>query len=89
MVGWTVNSRGNLPDVPGQTPAGAAEELPEIGVIEPGSALALADFSPPAVGAGERLIRMAYAMGLPPGSLKMAYSTRVLPDGVPAKRHSP
>lgn len=52
-----------------ETPAGAAEELPEIGVIEPGRALALADFSPPAVGAGERLIRMAYAMGLPPGSL--------------------
>lgn len=34
-------------------------------VIEPGRALALADFSPPALGAGERLIRMAYRFGLP------------------------
>ena len=35
----------------------------EPGVIEPGRALALADFSPPQVGAGERLIRMAYRLG--------------------------
>jgi uncharacterized heparinase superfamily protein len=47
------------------------EALPEptdIGVIEPGRALALADFSPPALGAGERLVRLAYAVGLPPGA---------------------
>jgi len=34
-------------------------------VIEPGRALALADFSPPALGAGERLIRLAYRLGVP------------------------
>ena len=28
-------------------------------VVEPGRALALADFAPPSVGAGERLIRLA------------------------------
>lgn len=33
--------------------------------IEPGRALALVDFSPPAVGAGERLIRFAYRLGVP------------------------
>lgn len=33
--------------------------------IEPGRALALVDFSPPSVGVGERLIRMAYRMGVP------------------------
>ena len=32
--------------------------------IEPGRALALADFSPPAVGVGERLIRFAYQIGI-------------------------
>ncbi|BEV02376.1 heparinase II/III family protein [Novosphingobium olei] len=41
----------------------------EPAVIEPGRALALADFSPPAVGTGERLVRWAYRMGLPPGAL--------------------
>lgn len=34
-------------------------------LIEPGRALALADFSPPALGAGERLVRFAYRLGLP------------------------
>lgn len=34
-------------------------------VIEPGRALALADFAPPSVGAGERLIRLAYRFGVP------------------------
>jgi len=47
----------------------AAAEAPptEAGVIEPGRALALADFSPPAVDAGSRLIRLAYRLGLPAG----------------------
>jgi len=40
-------------------PAEPAAEL-----IEPGRALAVADFAPPAVGAGERLIRLAYRMGM-------------------------
>ncbi len=34
-------------------------------VIEPGRALALADFAPPSLGAGERLIRLAYRLGVP------------------------
>lgn len=38
-------------------------------LIEPGRALALADFAPPALGAGERLIRLAYRMGLPASTL--------------------
>ena len=38
-------------------------------LIEPGRALALADFSPPSLGAGERLLRFAYQMGLPASTL--------------------
>ena len=40
-------------------------------VIEPGRALALADFTPPSVGAGERLIRLAYRMGVPGSMLSL------------------
>ena len=36
---------------------------------EASRALALADFSPPQVSAGERLIRLAYGLGLPPSAL--------------------
>ncbi|WP_068070963.1 heparinase II/III domain-containing protein [Novosphingobium lentum] len=45
-------------------------ELVEPELIEPGRALALADFSPPALSAGERLIRFAYAAGLPASALR-------------------
>ena len=38
-------------------------------VIQPGRALALADFAPPSVAAGERLIRFAYRMGIPGSTL--------------------
>jgi uncharacterized heparinase superfamily protein len=38
-------------------------------VIEPGRALALADFSPPSVGPGERLLRLAYRLGVPGSAL--------------------
>lgn len=54
----------------------AAEALVETGkgeVIEPGRALALADFSPPSVGAGERLIRLAYRMGVPSSMLSAPF----------------
>ncbi len=47
-------------------------------VIEPGRALALADFAPPSVGAGEALIRLAYRMGVSGGTLAR-------PFGKPAK----
>ncbi|WP_406818603.1 heparinase II/III family protein [Novosphingobium ovatum] len=40
-------------------------------VIEPGRALALADFGPPSIGAGDRLIRLAYKMGLRGGLLSL------------------
>jgi uncharacterized heparinase superfamily protein len=38
-------------------------------LIEPGRALVLADFSPPSLGAGERLIRFAYRLGIPSSML--------------------
>ena len=38
-------------------------------VIEPGRALALADFAPPSLGAGERLVRLAYRLGVPGAAL--------------------
>ena len=42
-------------------------------VIEPGRALALADFAPPALGAGERLIRLAYRLGVPGTALSAPF----------------
>lgn len=39
-------------------------ETPREDVIEPGRMLALADFSPPRLSAGERLVRLAYGLGL-------------------------
>lgn len=47
-------------------------------VIEPGRALALADFAPPSVGPGERLLRLAYRLGIPGSALSA-------PFGKPAK----
>lgn len=38
-------------------------------LVEPGRALALADFAPPAIGAGERLLRLAYRLGVPGSTL--------------------
>jgi len=38
-------------------------------VVEPGRALALADFAPPSIGAGERLLRLAYRLGVPGSTL--------------------
>ncbi|MEY4951771.1 MAG: hypothetical protein RL299_195 [Pseudomonadota bacterium] len=38
-------------------------------VVEPGRALALADFAPPSINAGERLIRLAYRLGIPGSTL--------------------
>lgn len=37
--------------------------------IETGTALALTDFVPPALGAGDRLVRLAYRMGLPASAI--------------------
>ncbi|GAA4762090.1 hypothetical protein GCM10023306_04070 [Novosphingobium ginsenosidimutans] len=46
---------------------GAAANPSEL--VEPGRALALADFTPPALGAGERLLRLAYRLGVPGSTL--------------------
>ena len=42
-------------------------------LIAPGRALALADFAPPALGAGERLMRLAYRLGVPGGALSAPF----------------
>lgn len=42
-------------------------------VIEPGRALALADFAPPSVGPGERLLRLAYRLGIPGSALSAPF----------------
>ncbi|MBS0477086.1 MAG: heparinase II/III family protein, partial [Proteobacteria bacterium] len=48
-------------------------------VIEPGRALALADFAPPAVGAGERLLRLAYRLGIPGSTLSGRFGKAAKP----------
>jgi len=46
---------------------------PQGELIEPGRALALADFAPPSLGAGERLMRLAYRLGVPGGALSAPF----------------
>ena len=48
-------------------------------VIEPGRALALADFAPPSLSAGARLIRMAYRLGVPGPALTAPFRKPVKP----------
>ncbi|HEY6814994.1 MAG TPA: heparinase II/III family protein, partial [Croceibacterium sp.] len=48
-------------------------------VIEPGRALALADFDPPETTAGERLIRLAYRLGLSGSTLTAPFRKPVRP----------
>jgi hypothetical protein len=48
-------------------------------VIEPGRALAIADFSAPALGAGERLIRLAYRIGVPSSLLTSPLGKKARP----------
>ena len=49
-------------------PAALADDA-DVTPLEPGRALAIADFSPPQVSASERLIRLAYGLGLPRSAL--------------------
>ncbi len=42
-------------------------------VIQPGRALALSDFNPPAIGAGEKLLRLAYRLGVPGSALSAPF----------------
>ena len=52
----------------------AAEAAPSPGeLVEPGRALALADFAPPSLGAGERLIRLAYRFGISGSALSAPF----------------
>ena len=48
-------------------------------MIEPGRALAIADFSAPAVGTGERLIRLAYRFGIPTSLLTSPVGKKIKP----------
>ena len=41
-------------------------------IIEPGRGLALTDLALPSLGAGERLVRLAYRLGVPGGILRLA-----------------
>ena len=55
---------GDEAGVVNDPPAGESASAPQGEVVEPGRALALADFSPPSVSAGERLVRLAYSLGI-------------------------
>ena len=71
----TLKEEGGHPAIPldGVSPDGAdssapeeiAENTDESEPIKPGRALALADFAPPSLGPGERLVRLAYRFGVP------------------------
>ncbi len=54
-----------------------AEPVGEL--IEPGRALALADFASPSLGAGERLIRLAYRIGVPGSALTSPFGKAARP----------
>ena len=56
-------------DKPDAKSASPADAEPESTVLEPGRSLVLADFAPPSLGAGERLLRFAYRMGVPASAL--------------------
>ncbi|WP_371136541.1 heparinase II/III family protein [Novosphingobium sp.] len=53
--------------------------LPQGEVVEPGRALALADFTPPAISAGERLVRLAYRLGVPASALTTPFGKQSKP----------
>ncbi|MDZ4306878.1 heparinase II/III family protein [Allopontixanthobacter sp.] len=43
-------------------------------ILEPGKSLVLTDFAPPAISPGERLIRLAYRLGVPPSTLTSPFT---------------
>ena len=47
--------------------------------LEPGRALVIADFAPPSTSAGERLIRLAYRLGVPASTLTSPFSKPARP----------
>ncbi len=56
-------------------------------LIEPGRALALADFAPPSLGAGERLLRLAYRAGIPASMLTLPLGKASKPRVLAAVRN--
>ncbi|MBN8500125.1 MAG: heparinase II/III family protein [Sphingomonadales bacterium] len=48
-------------------------------LIEPGRALAIADFAPPSIGAGERFLRLAYRIGVPGSMLSTPFGKAAKP----------
>ncbi len=65
---------------PGDEGGLVTDPAPEPGeVVEPGRALALADFAPPAINAGERLIRLAYRLGIPGSTLAAPFRKAAKP----------
>jgi len=63
-TGRTISAASPLTNAAPANGAGSETEP-----LEPGRALALADFSPPQVSPSERLIRLAYGLGLPASAL--------------------
>lgn len=59
--------------------AAPSEPQPGGEVVEPGRALALADFAPPAINAGERLMRLAYRLGIPGSTLAAPFRKAAKP----------
>ena len=65
----TASSDGDAAHILGAPAESAAPDM----IIEPGHALALADFAPPSLGAGERLVRLAYRLGMPGAILRSPF----------------
>ena len=79
---WALDDRADTPALPlNASSAGDATHIVEAApersaedrIIEPGRALALADLGPPSLGAGERLVRLAYRLGVPGGVLRSPF----------------
>jgi uncharacterized heparinase superfamily protein len=70
----TAPDNGDAPAISLEAEGDAALVEPRTGpepseLVEPGRALALADFAPPSLAAGERLLRLAYRLGVPGATL--------------------
>ena len=63
---------------------GGRDHLAAGELIEPGRALALADFAPPSLGAGERMLRLAYRIGIPSSLLTMPLGRSARPRVIAA-----
>jgi uncharacterized heparinase superfamily protein len=67
------------PDPPEPLVEPAPTASPAREAVEPGRALALGDFAPPATSPGERLIRLAYRLGVPGPTLVAPFRKRAAP----------